>query len=544
MGLIMYNGVPYGGMIVDSELSDTSENPVQNKVITGAIQEKYPIEYDVQISKAEYEALDSSKYTDGKNYYIYDAETDWEPTVIYGYHIDPDESDPYDCVSYIEGAIGRTPASMGTTAFSYGSWKDAFFMPRPCMVKYDGTVDYYLDPNDYTKKEDGTASDVANLAYQGNAMIEWPKIYYKFVEGSSEGEGYFYCSNKKVDNTYNCFCNIDSQNNEIDHFYTSIYNGTSVPVYSNTATYNKGDYVTYTDNTYTNGALYICKTFISTPEEFDNTKWDLVSEVSPLRSLSGFNTDASNGSGSLEGNIQEARALANNTTENVEWYIDVWADRMLINALLILISKNLNSQEAFGNGLTTGSASDRNNYITGSLNDKGLFWGNVTTHTSGVKVFGMENWWGHSQRRTAGLISSTSDTYLYKLTYNNYDGSTATSYNADGSGYITAKDKNGSNVLIPSNTIDGTKYYYWDKAVYGTYGYLPISIKTTNTASTYYADAFYSNNSNIKYLLTSGSVTGSNGPGISYLNFTATFTNSADAITANTTLKPLASLHQ
>ena len=28
-------------------------------------------------------------------------------------------------------------------------------MPRPCMVLQSGVTDYYLDPNDYTKKEDG-----------------------------------------------------------------------------------------------------------------------------------------------------------------------------------------------------------------------------------------------------------------------------------------------------------------------------------------------------------------------------------------------------
>lgn len=46
-------------------------------------------------------------------------------------------------------------------------------MPRPCMLKSDGTVDYYLDPDDYTKKEDGeTPSDIANVNYNGNAMME------------------------------------------------------------------------------------------------------------------------------------------------------------------------------------------------------------------------------------------------------------------------------------------------------------------------------------------------------------------------------------
>ena len=95
--------------------------------------------------------------------------------VVYGFHVNGNESNPAAMVTYLKDAVGMTPAKMNYTAdcFDYGSWQDAFFMPRPCMLKYDGTVDYYLDPDDYSKKEDGTASDVANTSYGGNAMMEW-----------------------------------------------------------------------------------------------------------------------------------------------------------------------------------------------------------------------------------------------------------------------------------------------------------------------------------------------------------------------------------
>jgi hypothetical protein len=101
-------------------------------------------------------------------------------TVRYGWHVDPSESDPADCISYLADAIGATPAAMGASTFSYGSWAGAFFLPKPCMLKSDGTVAYYLDPNDYSKKADGTASDVANPDFDGNAMMEWPKLWSKF----------------------------------------------------------------------------------------------------------------------------------------------------------------------------------------------------------------------------------------------------------------------------------------------------------------------------------------------------------------------------
>ena len=145
---------------------------------------------------------------------------------IYGWHVDPSISDPSQAITYLADARGKTPAAMGASTFSYGGWEKAFFMPKPCMLRYDGTVAYYLDPNDYTKKADGTPSDVANASFEGNAMMEWPLIWYKFEAGEAEGEGSFYCSDRQVDESYHCWCNIDSQNNETEHFYTAIYNGT------------------------------------------------------------------------------------------------------------------------------------------------------------------------------------------------------------------------------------------------------------------------------------------------------------------------------
>ena len=45
----------------------------------------------------------------------------------------------------------------------------------PVMLKNNGTVDYVLDPNDYTKKKDGTPSDINNPNYKGSAMMCYQK---------------------------------------------------------------------------------------------------------------------------------------------------------------------------------------------------------------------------------------------------------------------------------------------------------------------------------------------------------------------------------
>ena len=297
-----------------------------------------------------------------------------ERPTVYGWHVDPSISDPAQAVTYLADAVGKTPAAMGTSTFSYGDWADAFFMPKPCMLRYDGTVAYYLDPNDYTKKADGTASDVANASFSGNAMMEWPLIWYKFEAGSADGEGYFYCSDLQVDSSYKCWCNIDANGIIVPHFYTAIYNGTG---------------------------------------------------ESKLRSLSGA------GLIGVSAKTLSDRAALNNVSSDHEWDISLISDRLLINALLVLMGKTLAMQTAYGYG---NGSSTMSSIRTGAMNNKGLFWGSISTQNSGVKVFGMENWWGTQWEYNLGMVFS-GDRMLSKLTYGKSDGSDTVGYNCTGIGY-------------------------------------------------------------------------------------------------------------
>lgn len=394
---------------------------------------------------------------------------------IYGWHVDPSISDPAQAVTYIGDAVGKTPAAMGASTFSYGDWSNAFFMPKPCVVKSNGTVDYYLDPNDYTKKLDGTASDVADASYDGNAMMEWPLIWWKYEAGEAEGEGYFYVSNVKVDNTYNCYCNINCDNQIVEHFYTAIYNGTG---------------------------------------------------TTKLRSISGVALTSANGNGGTTYSQESTRAMANNTTAKTEWFIDVWSDRMLINGLLILMGKSLNSQATFGRGLDTGSQAAKEAYVTGTLNDKGLFWGVTSAGTSGVKVFGMENWYSCAWHRTAGLIGLANGNTAYKMTYGTADGTTANGYNTTGDGYHI-------------NTVARPSSNYVKSCKFGDFGYLPLST-TGGSASTYYADYWYTNNSALTFALVGGDSSHGAYDGVSYVGLSIGAGLAYWAIAAALTLKPLA----
>lgn len=331
---------------------------------------------------------------------------------LYGFHINSGESDPAAAVTYLEDAVGMTPARMDFTngAFDYGSWRNAFFMPRPCMLKTNGSVDYYLDENDYTKKEDGTASDIANTDYDGNAMMEWgrdgKKIWLKVVPDAGDPTSVsIYISDKQIDSTFHDWSFINRNNQHVDHFYTAIYNGS----------------------------------------RDSNEK---------MRSLSGqalsFSLSAT----------AELTAIQKNGTE---YYSDVLADRMLITYLLWMMGKSLDLQRTYGQGLSTGGETAMKAYRTGALNKSGLFFGySDTTHAS--KVFGMENFWACQWRRTAGLINKNGAIF-YKLTRGTADGSTATDYNTDGTGYLAG----------PASMPDGG---YVTKYDYSTGAYIPADRKS------------------------------------------------------------------
>jgi len=50
---------------------------------------------------------------------------------------------------------------------------------RGCVLNASGTVNYYLDPTDWSLKADGTASDLTGA--DGNVMVEIPKFYFRVL---------------------------------------------------------------------------------------------------------------------------------------------------------------------------------------------------------------------------------------------------------------------------------------------------------------------------------------------------------------------------
>lgn len=361
---------------------------------------------------------------------------------LYGFKLDQNESDPASMITYLGDCDNKyyESAKMNytTDTFNYGDWGDAWFIKnlKPCMLRYDGTVDYELNKNDYTKKLDGTNSDIANISYGGNAMVGIPKVYWKIVNNGDNTANIYICD-KKIDSDFHCWSHIDNNGNEIDYCYLSAFDGCNI-----------------------------------------NSKLRSISGQSPMTKQTG----------TTEINY----AKSNNTGSDIIWYTGLFNDWMLINILLFLIGKSTDSQTTFGTGNNNTYVSASNTGIkkSGTMNTKGLFWGS-NDNASGVKVFGIENFYGNVWKRIGGWINDKG-TQKIKITYGQSDGSTVDGYNTDGNGYI----------VIGNSTPIGTSGGYIGKVLFNENGLIPTTANGSQT--TYYCDGLWFNNSQVNYALVGG----------------------------------------
>jgi hypothetical protein len=127
--------------------------------------------------------------------------------ILFGYYDDTEDTNPETKIHYTDMNESYTPArcvATNTGGWTEGSWTEdaAWFIKgnKPFMVKYDGTLDYELNGDNYAlKKADGSASDFNNSSYAGNAMATLPTIWVKrWTEGKKK---------------YRQFCNIQLDEN-------------------------------------------------------------------------------------------------------------------------------------------------------------------------------------------------------------------------------------------------------------------------------------------------------------------------------------------
>ena len=219
---------------------------------------------------------------------------------IYGYVIDESDSNPATRVTYIEDNADFDPLYLDFTndALVWGDWQDfveEYF--RPAMLTSAGVIDYYLDPNDLTKKADGvTASDVANTSYDGNAMLIVKPIFYNATRNGDgnievrfsnvkQGDGWHCWTHMKSDGTYSDFCGW--------------------PLFA-------GSVISSKMRSIATGATPVCGNTFS----------------------ASYSYATANGSG---------------------WYTTTWADEMMMRMLFPLLCRSTDSQATIGGGSTHGS---------------------------------------------------------------------------------------------------------------------------------------------------------------------------------------------
>lgn len=254
---------------------------------------------------------------------------------VFSYTIDSTKSSPTEAVTYTGDCAGFTPATMGGT-FNWGSWADKwpFNEIKPCLVKNRAVVGY-LNPNDYSKFEDGTPADIVS-GDAGDCMVEFPKMYLGM---STDAQG---------------LTTVTITNDE-----------TVEGVYD--------DAFVYKGKSYSKFYVGAFKGYV-----LDNK----------LRSLSGKSPTGSK----TIGNFRTYAQANGEGYEQTQWY-----QLMLRQALYILLFKNLNSQAALGAGVTGGSktntgGSNLNGVNYGSTDASvqvkflGIedFWGNINEWVDGI----------------------------------------------------------------------------------------------------------------------------------------------------------------
>lgn len=350
----------------------------------------------------------------------------------YGFRIKNSEPNPSTRVEYLYDAEGMTPAKMNfnTGVFDYGSWADIWFVRdnHPCMLKSDGTVDYWLKDDDYTQKyTDGSASDVSNTAYAGNCFSAIPLIWVKRYQ---EGDySYTVFCEERYDDGYFAFAHTDAQGRIMPYLFYPAFRGSLVD--------------------------------------------------GKLRSLKGQAQD-NNTSTTAERTAAQANGNGYDILQ--------WSDWQLLMDMCYLLGKSTDLQSTFGQGHTTGGASAADLLTTGTLGDKGRFYGYTDT-THAVKVFHTEVCWGDRWERIVGCSQNHG---VWKMKMTPEGGG----YNLTGAGYDAVGE------TVPQPDLNASFGGYFSAARNTPQGLLPTALN--GSSATYYCDYHQINASALAVLVVGG----------------------------------------
>lgn len=244
--------------------------------------------------------------------------------------IDLNDSNPETCSSYADNAVDMP---YGMTEEAVAKWQE-FFGYRPCLFK-DGQVVGYLNPNDYSKFEDGTSADIYS-GKAGDVMVEFPR---KGVSISKSGKIITVSmTDSKDDPDFTYYAHTRGENRR-EYFYVSAYVCSHVTLYND--------------------------------HSFNSVSGDGI--------LSAATPEAQDALKTIEKHYTPGYGI-------MSFYQLVYIQVMY----LLQFRGNLNSQKAFAHGYSYSLNS------TGDLDTSGLCYGVPSDHDYGLKMsklFGMENFY-------------------------------------------------------------------------------------------------------------------------------------------------------
>ena len=272
----------------------------------------------------------------------------------YTIRIDESNSNPLTACEYMDDAVGMEKGSAAWDSMPI------FAEIKPCVFK-NGEVVYYLNPNNFNLKTDG--SDALIDGTDGDVMIEFRKFAYRlYKQGQYQ---YVSISNDPeviaADDRFQYYAFTRDSVGDVDKLYISAFN------------------CSYDEN---------------------NTPYSVATMQQRDESLITYN---------------QAESRLAQKGENYK--LIHYAQFVALQCLYIIKYGNLNSQEALGQGY---NAEYWNNpTVIGTTVDKGMYFGDPNDDTVNIKFAGIENLWGAHGFFLRGINSLNGSDI--KITYGNLE---------------------------------------------------------------------------------------------------------------------------
>lgn len=314
--------------------------------------EDIPVKF-IRLNTNQIKIISNEPFIANNSYVITISKLDKDITVIeptepteyftYGVRIDTTDSNPETSVVYMDDCLTSVPENFGE---------------RPCVLK-DGVVQYYLNPNDFTKREDGSVANISGT--DGDVMIEIPKMAYliKTVGNYIDVKVTNNPDAKKVNPDYCFYAHTLDTEGDLDKIYIGAYLGATV-----------------------GGKLRSISNVVSTASQTIGT----------------FRTQAkANGNG----------------YDQISFY-----PLTLLQCMYLVKYKNLDSQTALGRGFVDSSGYKN----TGGTNTTGMYYGS-TSGAIQMKFAGLEDFWGNRLMWIDGIVTNANREVLTSFKDFNDSGS-------------------------------------------------------------------------------------------------------------------------